>query len=214
MESDETEEPNDDQDSGCRRRRTREPLDFSPSSTATTPSHAAQDASETVQTGRHAYTENATFTKESMDAQSSDHDTLNQLNRDFFANEETNVSTEQRRQNAVNDTVAWGQRIGLTDYECERAVWLLEQADDDMKERHGFEPLILAALTLAANEGIDERNTVSKPLRVQQVAIATFADDIEEMVSVYESIRENLDVAVSTVTDCRAHLHDRVYVND
>lgn len=48
-------------------KRAEEPIDFSPASTATDPEAAAQDTSEDHQTGRHGYTENASFSSEPLD---------------------------------------------------------------------------------------------------------------------------------------------------
>lgn len=199
-----------------RRRRDEEPLDFSPSSTAVDPEHAAQDASEDVQTGRHAYTENATFTEERLDAPSAnkseaapavseftdsdEHEhsewlSLNQANRTVYTDDEKNSTTEQRRQGFRDDTEAWGRRIGLTDHEIERAITIIERTEREWRENHGTETVILATLTLVANEN-------DKAIRERQALSSKNPD----MTETYEEIRENLDVMRHRVKSCRDHL--------
>lgn len=197
------------------RRRARPPdphetpeMDYSPASSAVPPEAAAQDASESVRTGRHAYTENATFTKEPMDAQSERFETLNEANRDFYADEDTNIRSEQHRRDYRNDTVTWGRRIGLTDAELQRAVDLVLAADEGVMNNHGSAAVILAALTLAANEGHTARTTEPKVLRPEHALAPAAGEAGSEMVQTYETIRTDLAVDRETVRGARRHLRD------
>jgi len=196
-------------------KRGREPLDFSPSSTATDPSHAAQDTSESVKTGRHAYTENATFTTEQIKAPSKrEHSwgdredgrspwaTLNEVNRNFFVDDDKNIGSEQHKQNYVNDTQAWGSQIGLTDWEIKRAAKLVLDADDGWKNNHSIEAVILAALTVSANKATGRRNDLSKAIRPRN----PLSENTPDMASTYEDIRDNLGVDYQSVKACRNHL--------
>jgi hypothetical protein len=207
-----------------RRRRHEEPLDFSPSSTAVDPEHAAQDTSEYVQTGRHAYTENATFTEERIEAPSSRKDTaapavsqftdsdehdhsnwlsLNQANRNYHANDEKNTRTEQRKQDFHNETKAWGRQIGLIDHEIERAITLVEASEMAWKKNHGIETLVLAAFTLVVNEN-------GKAIRPQHEFSSKNHELAEtpEMAETYEEIRDNLGVMRHRVKSCRKYLRE------
>lgn len=181
-----------------------EPLDYSASSAATNPEGAAQDESTSIKTGRHAYTENATFTKEPMEASSNEFETLNQLNRNFYADEDKQVGREQQKQDRVNDVAAWGEQIGLTSHEIERAATIVLTAEESFARRHGEEGMILAALTLAANESTSGRNDERKAIRPQ----SPISEDTTDMAETYEEIRKSLDVTTNTVKKCRKHLRE------
>jgi hypothetical protein len=178
-----------------------QPLDYSPSSGAVDPEHAAQDVSTSAVTGRHAYTENATFTAERMEAESDRWDSLNQANRDWQSDGESNGS-RQHAADHVNDTVAWGRRIGLTSTECEHAANLVLDADAGYMNNHGAETVILAALTLAANTAPDSRPEEQKALREESV----FSDQTPDLRDAYEELRNDLDVTRGGVKACRTHL--------
>lgn len=187
-----------------RLRRQREPLDFSPPSTAVEPSSAAQDVSETAKTGRHAYTENATFTMEELPASSDRWASLNQANRDFYASDEKTVGREQQKQDYVNDTAAWGGQIGLTDHEIDRAAHLVLEADSGFHYNHSSAAIVLAALTLAANESRGTRRDTGKEIRQS----SPMSDRTPELAMRYETIRDDLGVSRKSVTKCRKHLRE------
>jgi len=104
-----------------RLKRDREPLDFSPSSTATDPESATKDQAEDYHTGRFGHTENATFAAETLEAESDRFRSLNQINRQNHKDDE-HYSTDQDHADLKNDARAWGRRIGLLDHEIERAA--------------------------------------------------------------------------------------------
>lgn len=242
-------------------RRDREPVDRSPASSAVDPEHAAQDQSTEAQTGRHGYTENATYIggelpspskkqrrqskkgkkrenetddwyKQMMD----DHDvkdypdeispddstwqTLNQANRDFKATgnlrdpETDGVKQDQRDQDIANDTAAWGTRIGLTDTEINRATSLVLNAE--IGGEHQTEAVILAALTIVANQGPPTYGGPHKILREERPlpdtetintvgAVGNYVKP-DEAVERYSEIRESLDIDPKTVKRCRDQL--------
>lgn len=191
-----------------------EQLDHSPSSGAVDPEHAAQDQSESVETGRHAYTGNATFTKERMESQASSRDqknakhvpqysSLNELNRRLYEDDEKNTRSEQDKTDYVNDVQAWGTQIGLTGFEIERAATLVLASEDGWMNNHGAETMILAALTLAANESTPGNNSVSKAIRPQSPLVKH-----EDMADQYAMIRDELAVESRSVKACRNHLRE------
>jgi len=201
-------------------RRQLEPLDFSPSSTATQPSDAAQDTTEGMKTGRHAYTENATFAVEDIDAPSNDdvrptlpevwdvdedgaspYGSLNELNRSVFTNEDTNKGSEQDKQDYRNDAQTWGRHIGLTNHEIQRAIFLVDRAEKGYMNNHGATTIILAALTLAANETNGSSDT-AKAIRPEHA----LASKTPDLVDNYTSLRDDLDVSRQGVRTCRNHL--------
>lgn len=233
MEDDESEEQGRSEPSiEHKLKRAREPLDHSPSSTACDPDHAAQDTTTTIQTGRHNYTENATFTKEDMPAQSDQWNTLNQANRDFYVEnlggdenkdgDEKNIRSEQHKQDDLNDLAAWGSQIGLSAHEIDRAATMVTAIEEPIKRRHGIEAVILAALTMAANEGVDVRHTEPKIIRPGSLFgdESTLSNDNSElddserefpsMIEAYTKIRGDLRVEKKAVTKCRDHIRDNL----
>lgn len=190
-----------------------EMADHSPSSGATDPEHAAQDQSEEVATGRHTYTGNATFTKERMEAgatseaqEQAEHvpqyNSLNELNRRLYDDDEKNARSEQDKTDYVNDTQAWGNQIGLTDFEIKRAARLVLSSTSGWMNNHGSEAIILAALTLSANESTPDNTSTSKAIRPQSPFV-----EHEDMADSYASIRDGLGVEPEKVKRCRGHLN-------
>lgn len=184
-----------------------EPLDFSPSSGATDPVDARKDTDTEMATGRHDYTANETFTRGELPAQSEQWESLNQANREPIVDDphvdadgvtdEESRKTRQRRTDARNDTRAWGRQIGLTDAEVDRAVRLVLLAEEGWRNNHGTEAVVLAALTLAANEP----TPVPKSIR-PSVPVDTDPD----LETTYDAIRTTLDVPREEVNSCREHL--------
>lgn len=201
-------------------------LDFSPSSTAVDPAAAAQDQSETIQTGRHSYTENATFIRDDIPAKSDRWETLNQANRDFYADETDNedegdhIEKERRKQDHVNDTVCWGRYVGLTDHEIERAASFVLDAEDAYKRNYSIEAIILAALSLAANEGQGERGTHPRTIRPEVPLMTstdneTVTDGLRDLRDNFGQLRDDLTVSRDAIHDSRTHLRQTViYEND
>jgi cysteinyl-tRNA synthetase len=196
-----------------------EPLDFSASSSATDPEHAAQDESTRLKMGRHRYTENATFTKEDMEGSDESHYTLNELNRNFVAAEDESIGTRQDTVDEQNEVKAWGRQIELTSNEIERAQKLVKSADSGMKNAHGKEAMSLAALTIAANEdtaGEDSRKSIRRngidwgddnPLASEHpLERRSMADEREQLIENYETLREDLGVDRDSVKACRGYL--------
>ena len=187
-----------------RRQRRREPLDFAPSSTAVDPRDAAQDESTETRTGRHSYTENATFTKEPMEASSYRWETLNQANRDFYADDETDVKQAQREQDWRNDVIAWGRQIGLTDYECRRGADLATAELNSGLGGIAKEALALATLTIAANE--------SHPVQPKTIRPSSDIDvedvDTEQLQDNYEQIRTDLGIDTKSVRSARQTIRE------
>lgn len=230
-----------------RLKRAREPLDFSVGSGAVDPSHAAQDVSTTFQTGRHAYTGNATFANETLpsarnapvawadndrtidgDSKPPDDDssppwnTLNEANRNFYADDDTDIKWKQREQDQINDVVAWGRQIELTNHEIERAVYLCRHCGPEGNQAHGSDAIVLAALTIVANE--DHGSAVPKVLResmmsiVDDVDTSTFEDypipsrytADEDMVESFETIRSDLGIDYRQIRKTRQYIRDCV----
>lgn len=181
--------------------RDRRPLDFAASSTATNPSHAAQDVSTTVKTGRHAYTENATFTAEKMPAKSDVFESLNELNRNFYADEDDSVGSARHRQDHQNDTQMWGRVIGLTDAEIRRAQYLLARAEAGWMNNHSAAAVVLAALTVAANE----RSCGGYTKAIRESAPDT---GNPALVNAYEELRSRLQIPADSIRACRDHLRN------
>jgi len=188
------------------------PLDYSPSSTAIDESDARYDEHREVAVGRHDYTDNATFTDEEIPVTPDDRRwaddtdvvtpwrTLNDANR-YYTDDEDGVRAKQHEQDAVNDCHSWGQRIGLTRLERERAAGIIRAAERGVRNEYGMETVVLAALTLAANEddGVGIRSLRDNGIDV---------DTPESMTRAYEQFRQTLDTPSDTIRDCRNHLHD------
>jgi len=171
-------------------------LDYSPASGAVDPSDAAQDQSTTARTGRHSYTENATFTKEQMPAQSDAFETLNEANRNFYASDDESVGSARHEQDYHNSVHAWGEFIGLTDSEQYRASHLLEQTSPESRNGFGVATIALAALTLAANE-----QPWPKAIRP-----TVPVDSDSDLCDRYDTLLTELEVDPSLVRSCRQHL--------
>jgi hypothetical protein len=188
--------PSDDKKSF--RRKYIEPLDYSPPSTATNPENAAQDISTPMKTGRHAYTENATFATEDIPStwSNSHRQSLNELNRNFYADEGSHIETEKRKQDEINDTMAWGKRIGLTNVEAQRAAHLATLPTADDKRRLGVDATILSALTIAANEPVVRRRLLRSTVPDLDGINTALIDD-------YEQLREELNIETQTVRQAR-----------
>jgi len=182
----------------------REPLDYSPASGATDPEHAAQDQSTMSQVGRFAYMDNTTSIGGHLDAKSDRWRSLNDANRDFAGGDGEDIHTKQRELDCVNDTRAWGHRIGLMDWEVGTAAQLVRDADRGYLNNHGSETVILAALTLAANVAPVNRPSEQKELRSSSV----FAGQSPVLRDNYEELRKSLDVSRRGVKACRQHLRD------
>lgn len=174
------------------------PLDFSPNSTATTAEDARQDLGTAFQTGRHAYTENATYIPENIPAQSNKWRTLNDINRETVHDEDDHVESARRRHDRRTDIRTWGTQIGLTDPEIVRAIKIVEATTAGVRRNFGIETVILGALTLAANESATNA-TVAKSIRLD--GPSTHNPDLVEQ---YESIRENLSVSSVRVSQFRS----------
>lgn len=177
-----------------------QPLDYSPSSGATDPEHAAQDASEEMAKGRHAYTPNATFIKEHLPARSSV-PSLNALNRRTTSDGE-HLEEHRRHQDRMNDVRAWGRRIGLTKAECQRAVHLIDSGG--WLNSASIEATALAALTLAANEATGGADS-KKSIRPNGPST-----DNPDLVERYTQLREDLDVDPEDVRSVRQRLRERL----
>lgn len=202
--------PSDDKKSF--RRKYIEPLDYSPPSTATDPENAAQDISTPMKTGRHAYTENATFATEEIPStwSNSPRDSLNELNRDFIVGEDEegraqirSPKKEQRKQDEINDTMAWGKRIGLTTVEAKRAAQLTTVPDDGKRRRFGVEAMILAALTIAANEPVVQR-------RLLRSSVPRLDDINKALIDDYEQLRDELEVDTHSVRRARESIRENM----
>lgn len=178
-----------------------EPLDFSPSSTATDPADAKHDLGTDYQTGRHAYTENATYPAERMAASSSRWQTLNEANRDFFANDDEHIESARRQQDLHNDVRTWGTQIGLTDSEITAAMELVNATAPGVRRNFGMETIILGALTIAANQAATN-NYVAKSIR--RGGPTTGHTDL---VDTYEQLRRDLHVDPSRVQRFRSWVH-------
>jgi hypothetical protein len=208
-----------------------EPLDFSASSSAVDADDAAQDVSEQQKTGRHSYTDNATFTNERLqrtdpahaghaDATNADEDdprsyrSLNDLNRYFKVVESdeespttTTLKDEQRKTDAQLDLQEWGRRIGLTVYEINHALRLFEQTDDD--QRRNNNALILAALTIVANKAWS--NIPQKIIQPYRQHLADGFDSVvaqDDMASAFEEIRTGLELTTSEIKSARKYINE------
>jgi hypothetical protein len=236
-------------------RRQIERLNRDPSSTAVDPEHAAQDQSEDLQTGRHAYTDNATYIQRDIETPSDrrfvetdeegvmlqdpdweppedwDYDpddpdgaspwrTLNQANRDFklvdgdSGPETAGIKQDQRDQDITNDLVAWGKRVGLTSTELERATDMIANVEGQWLTNLGHDAVILATLTVVANQGPPEYAGRHKILRPRRPCPddadvpdghGTFVKT-EEAVDAFVELRDSLGVTPSTIRECRQHL--------
>lgn len=187
-------------------------IDYSPSSTAKDASDARYDEATESHVGRHEYTENATFAKETLETPDPDKrwaedtdvavpwQTLNQANRYYSTDPDTVVQSEQDEQDAVNECEAWGQRIGLTGHERQRAAGMVRAAGRGVRNEYGMEAVVLAALTLAANEDVP----VARSLRENGID----TDTPEKMIETYEDIRQTLDIPSDDVRECRKHLRE------
>jgi hypothetical protein len=192
----------------------RQRLDHSPSSTAKDPSDARYDEATDTQVGRHSFTTNATFTKETLSRPDPDRrwadntdvtvpwQTLNQANRYYSTDPETSVGHEQNVEDCRNDCRSWGQRIGLTAPECRNAVGLLEEATRGTRNEYGMEAVVLAALTLAANHEVP----VVRSLRANGIEM----DTPDGMIETYEDIRQTLDIPTEDVRECRSRLREHL----
>lgn len=204
MDSDETER---------RRHRNREPIDYSPSSGAVDSEDAKQDQATDYATGRHEYTENKTFADEEIEVpvrkhQPEDDDprhwnTLNELNRNFHC-DNSDIRSEQRKHDAMNDVEMWGEQIGLTNHEIERAKLFVNKVTHGGKWRFGLETMILASLTLAANEGHRDNGTYPRSIRPSSGVRTT-----DGMVKAYRKIRDGLDLDKEEITSCRQHIREQ-----
>lgn len=217
----------------------REEMDHSPSSGATDPEDAAQDQAEDYETGRHSYTENETFVKEELPSAADDEnrwadlddlpdrfieedddgneiihskwESLNQANR-WVRSDGGDNKTEQRKQEKIMDCTMWADRIGLTEHEQERAVTILFLAEEQTERHYGVEAMTLAAITLAANEGHDDKNTIAKEIRPENPLSAELEDngDARSHPMNYLRIRDKLDVEPDDVRKCREHLREQM----
>jgi len=208
-----------------------EPLDFSASSAAVDPKDAAQDVSESQKTGRHSYTDNATFTDERLqrtnpecpgyaDAIDTDDEddprsyaSLNDLNRYFKVVEPdekspttTSLKSDQRKTDAQLDLQEWGRRIGLTVYEIDHALQLFKQTDDEHRQNNNA--LILAALTIVANK--EWSNIPQKIIQPRRQHLADGFDSVvarDDMTSTFEEIRTGLGISTSEIKSARKYIN-------
>lgn len=198
------------------------PIDYSPASSAVDPEAAAQDQSESTKTSRHAYTENATFiggiipstaiNETALADERGDrepvkryYDTLNQLNRDFTTGQVDTDETddnvehlEQRRRehDRQNDVIAWGRQIGLSGPEIDFAVEMMSALSDGIRRAHGTDTLVLATLSLAAN---NKDVTTVKSIRLDH-GIDT---GHTELTTNFEGIRSDLNIEPASITAAR-----------
>jgi hypothetical protein len=187
------------------RRQFIEPLDFAPASGAVDEVHAAQDMDTGYYTGRHAYTENATFTNEDIPStwSNSPRDSLNELNRNFYANEDKSVSSEQHKLDEQNDAKAWAKRVGLTEVEGKRAAYLTTKVEANAKKQYTATAVILAAITIAANEPVVQRRVVRSTVPDLEDINTSFVED-------YEQLREDLGVETLTVRRAREAIRENM----
>lgn len=201
-----------------------EPLDYSPSSGATDPDHAAQDESTTMKEGRLGYTDNATYIGGYIPSSSdtphgiidppawmandegnSQWDSLNEANSDFIADEDgdSHIETERRAFERRQDCQMWGRQIGLSDPEIQRAIYIIEETDVTMRKYpHGADTAVLAALTLAANEA-----SIGTKKSIRDNGVDTGHDDL---VANFESIRADLTISSDELIMSRQDLHEVV----
>jgi hypothetical protein len=187
------------------RRQFIEPLDFAPASGAVDEVHAAQDTDTGYYTGRHAYTENATFTNADIPSTWSDspRDSLNELNRNFYANEDKSVGREQQRLDEQNDAKAWAKRVGLTEVEGKRAAYLTTKVSAGTKKNFTATGVILAAITIAANEPVVQRRVVRSTVPDLDDINTSFVED-------YEQLREDLGVETLTIRRAREAIRENM----
>ena len=186
-----------------------EPIDYSPSSGAVDPEDAAQDVSTEMQTGRHEYTPNETYIGEEIESNSEKWDSLNEANRQIEAETDDPRRTKQDRVDDYNDIKAWCNQIGLTSHEATRAVHIFSQSEIGPRNHFGKDSMKLAAMTLAANEGHDQRNTIAKEIR-PEVPLAKEDADNWVLACDYRNLRKDLDVDADDVRSCRDHLRQKL----
>ena len=172
-------------------------LDFSPASTAVDPSDAKQDLGAGRAVGRFEYTPNATFTDETLPANSNAAATLNQFNREQDSASEKDMETPRRETDLRRDVEGWGRQIGLTDPEIREAVRLVATTATGVRRNFGLETVCLGALTLAANSG-PSNSHVTKSIRLDGPNT-----DNPDLVTRYEQLREDLGVSQKRVSDFR-----------
>jgi len=203
-----------------------EPVDRSPSSTAVDPEHAAQDNSTELRTGRHDYTPNETFIGGELPAARDDDNrwadedpeevssyaSLNQANRRITTDGENDPRSEQIQLDYENDIQTWGQHVGLTSHEISVVKRLFQRVDETLREGYNSETVILAALTIVANE--DDRTRQTKVIREDVTPIAedptTPAVCHNGMVENYEDLRKQLNITKRAIRACREHLQQKL----
>lgn len=189
------------------------PLDFSPDSSALDETDTARDTSQSHYTGNTDYRENATEIGGDLPARS--RDSLNDLNKEARPNGPNHDEQSKRHQKYREDVQRWGRFIELDDYEIERAVHLFEQAPLNGRRGNGIDAVVLAALTMAANE--DMGPEPAKIIRRSAEAIAKDPDtDLEwfsELVENYEQLRTDLGVSSSKIRNARNNIRHIVTNN-
>jgi hypothetical protein len=134
---------------------------------------------------------------------------LNQANREITNDDTDTRRNEQRLKQYKQDLETWGSRLELTKHEIERAHFLFEQTSNAERRQHGTDSILLATLTIAANEGYDRRATTPKEIRPQSPMTETDAD-ISNVVEEYTEIRDSLGVDAVDVRVCRDVIRNHI----
>jgi hypothetical protein len=152
-----------------------------------------------------------TVLQHSEDGDSLERRTLNETNRNMLSgSEETHQEQLRRDHDRRKQLEAWGNQIGLSDFEIEQAKYLLDEIPDEIRMGNGDEAAILAALKFAANE--DRGPEGQKILNPDKEHIAEVEKEEldtdrvfyrEDMVKAYEEIRDGQSITPTEIGNVR-----------
>jgi len=106
------------------------------------------------------------------------------------------IEQRRREHDRQNDVIAWGRQIGLSDPEIDFAVEMMSALSDGIKRAHGTDTLVLATLSVAANNmGV----TTVKSIRLHHGVDTGHT----ELTANFEEIRSDLNIEPASITAAR-----------